>query len=194
MKRQLEFVKFMRGDMMEKMDTNEIQASAPEQDIDTQAPVAPESAKAEEDTELQRRLSGLSRRLDEALKERARLETELRALREEAEKSKLERMSDIERLTYERNKLEAELREAREAARRERLRAMYPAAASLFGDDPLPSEERLKVLEEKIRERGQSSHVEENNPMRQVTQKSWEEEVAEANRAFLARMGLSASD
>jgi predicted nuclease with TOPRIM domain len=151
-----------------------------------------ESALSQVD-ELKSRLAGLQRKLDSVLKERAKLVADLESYRSEAEKARLEKMSDLERLEYEKSKLAEELRVAKEEARRERLARRFPNAVALFDPgDPLPSESRLATIEKKLTAQQsvatESAGTEEaNNPMRQLTPE--EEDRRALNQAFLGLFG-----
>jgi chromosome segregation ATPase len=138
----------------------------------SEAPVTPEAPTtdfAAEATEYKNRFAGSQRKLTETLAEKARLEAEAESLRQwKAEKEKAD-MSEVERLQAERDEARAEAEAARSEAQRATLARTYPLAVEFYGDDALPSEERLAALNERLAKTGEETEAPEppidpNNP------------------------------
>jgi predicted nuclease with TOPRIM domain len=176
----------------EEMTVEEQEMATEEQPIPSQ--VNPEELLAQLN-DFRARFSGSQRKLDEVLREKARLEAELSKIRAKLEEDEKAKMSELERERYEKSKLESELSSIREELRRERLTRKFPRAAELFGPgDVLPSEERLAEIESKLASltggEGAAGRVDANNPMRNVG-RSDEEERATLNAMFRSLFGLN---
>lgn len=106
---------------------------------------------------LQKRYAGTHRALTDAQKKAEAAEaarTALAAQVDELSRWKAEReqadMTEYERLQAQLKQRESDLAAAKAEAQRERLARRFPLATELLGDDPLPSEEKLAALEERL--------------------------------------------
>lgn len=125
----------------------------------TEAPTTDFEAQA---TEFKNRFAGSQKRLTDEMKARQKAEDELEALRGwKAEKERAD-MTEVERLKAEAEDARREAAEARSEAQREKLARKFPLAVEFYGDDALPSEERLAALNERLAGGGEET---EPDPM-----------------------------
>ena len=158
------------------------------------APVTPEAPTtdfAAEATEFKNRFAGSQRKLTETLAEKARLEAEAESLRKWKADKEMADMSEVERLQAERDQARAEADQARSEAQRERLARKFPLAVDFYGDDALPSEERLAALNERLAGDGEETEVAEppidpNNPRKAAPEQP--NEMDAANRWLLSTL------
>ena len=113
----------------------------------SEAPATDFEAKA---TEMSNRFAGSQRKLTETLAEKAKLAEEIEALRKYKAEQERADMTEVDRYKAEAEEARNEAAQARSEAQREKLARKYPLAVELFGDDALPSEERLATLNEKL--------------------------------------------
>jgi hypothetical protein len=138
--------------------------------VEAEAPATPS---VDELATLKKRLAGK----DQAYTKLKAEADAIKAEREALSKWKAEReeadLTEVEKL--QRRLAEAEQAAADAAARAERVRltATYPLAVDLFGDDPLPSEERLSALQQRLanaattgEEEAPEPRIDANNPRR----------------------------
>lgn len=118
--------------------------------VESPEPIAPTTPDPEELTTLKKRLSGKDQALTKTKAEYEAAKAELEALRRwKAEKEDAD-LSEVEKLQKRLAEKEAEAAEARAEANRIRLASTYPLAIDFYGDDPLPSEERLAALQKRL--------------------------------------------
>lgn len=126
-------------------------AVADEAESPTEATEAPEATPASDElATLKKRLAGKDQALTRTAQERDALKAEREALvkwkaeREEAD------LTEVEKLQRRLAEFEERATKAEQAAERVRLASTYPLAVEAFGDDPLPSEDRLAVIQERL--------------------------------------------
>jgi hypothetical protein len=111
----------------------------------------PEATPATDElTTIKNRLAGKDKALTRIQQERDAAKAELDALRQwKAEKEEAS-LTELEKLTKRLADAEREKAEAIASAERIRLEKSYPDAVSFYGDDPLPNEDRLQALQERL--------------------------------------------
>lgn len=139
-----------------------------------EAEEAPTTPSPDELATLKKRLAGKDQAYTKLKAEADALKAEHESLSKWKAEKEYSDLSEIEKL--QRKAVEAEERAAAAEARAERIRlnATYPLAVELFGDDPLPSEERLAALQQRLGsasatgEEGEPepTHIDPNNPRR----------------------------
>lgn len=123
---------------------------APSQEVEGTEPDAPATDPVAEATEYKNRFAGSQRKLTETLNAKKALEQEIESLRQFKAQAERASMTEVERLKAEAEDARREAAAARAEAQRERLARTYPLAVEFYGDDPLPSEEKLATLNEKL--------------------------------------------
>lgn len=118
------------------------------------SPAVPETAEATPSSEdiatLKKRLAGKDQALTRTQAERDALKAEREALSKwKAEREEAD-LSEVEKLQRRLAEFEQRAAEAEARAERIRLASDYPLAVEAFGDDPLPSEERLAALQQRL--------------------------------------------
>ena len=121
-------------------------------------------------TEYKNRFAGSQKRLTEEMTARKAADAEIESLRAwKADKEKAD-MTEVERLQAERDEARNEAEQARSEAQREKLARKFPLAVEFYGEDALPSEERLAALNEMLAvgadESGQEPVIDPNHPRR----------------------------
>lgn len=123
---------------------------SPEAGVEESQAEAVATPEPDELTTLKKRLSGKDQAFTALKKESEATKAELEALRRwKAEKEEGD-LTEVEKLTRRLAEKEAEAAEARAEANRIRLASTYPLAIDFYGDDPLPSEERLAALQKRL--------------------------------------------
>ena len=134
---------------------------------------SPATPSAEDVATLKKRLAGKDQALTRAQQERDALKAEREALSKwKAEREEAD-LTEVERLQKRLAEFEQRASEAEARAERVRLASTYPLAVEAFGDDPLPSEERLATLQARLAaasatggDEEQEPHVDPNRPRR----------------------------
>lgn len=124
-----------------------VDGEATESPEPTEEPTTPP---AEDVATIKKRLAGKDQALTRITKERDDAATELATLRKwKAEREEAD-MSEVDKLARRLAEAEARAAQAEASAERVRLERLYPDAVGLFGDDPLPNEDRLSALQERL--------------------------------------------
>ena len=113
---------------------------------------------------LKKRLAGKDQALTRTQQERDALKAEREALvRWKAEREEAD-LSEVEKLQRRLAEYETRAAEAEAKAERVRLERLYPLAVDAFGEDPLPSEDRLEALQERLASAASAPAGDEEEP------------------------------
>lgn len=124
-----------------------VDGEATESPEPTEEPTTPP---AEDVATIKKRLAGKDQALTRITQERDAAASELATLRKwKAEREEAD-MSEVDKLARRLAEAEARAAQAEANAERVRLERLYPDAVGLFGDDPLPTEDRLSALQERL--------------------------------------------
>lgn len=125
------------------------EASESLEDVANEA--APEATPASDDAAtLKKRLAGKDQALTRIQQERDALKAERDAMaRWKAEREEAD-LTEVEKLQKRLAEYEERATAAEQRAERIRLEKSYPLAVEFYGDDPLPSEERLEALQQRL--------------------------------------------
>lgn len=125
------------------------------EEIESQEEVATEAtAEATPSTDdvatIKKRLAGKDQALTRVQQERDALKAERDAIaRWKAEREEAD-LTEVEKLQKRLAEYEERATAAEQRAERIRLEKSYPLAVEFYGDDPLPSEERLEALQQRL--------------------------------------------
>lgn len=158
----------------------------------------PTTPPTEDVATLKKRLAGKDQALTRIQQERDRLKAEADALaRWKAEREEAS-LTEVEKLQKRLAEFEERATAAERLAERIRLEKSYPLAVDLFGDDPLPSEERLAALQDRLAatvatgdDEAPEPRIDPNRPRRPVggSGKPLTDKSAAELEADLAEMG-----
>lgn len=131
-----------------------------------------EQAPAIDEATWKRRIAGKDQALTAAQRERDQARHEAEELRKWKAQRESADMTELERIQLERDEARKEAEAAKAEARRAVLAARYPLAVGLYAaDDPLPTEETLASLQERLAampkdEPEPEPRIDPNNPPR----------------------------
>lgn len=162
------------------------------QETTEETPESTATPEGEDAATLKRRLAGKDQALTKTQKERDALKAQF----DEVQKRLLEReqadMSEVDRLKLERDQAKDDAAAARAEATKARLARDFPLAVEFYGDEPLPSEERLSSLEKRLAAKSEDEtedepRIDPNRPRRTTAPTSPREMSAEDLEKQLAR-------
>lgn len=113
---------------------------------------------------VKKRLAGKDQALTRIQQERDALKAERDALSAWKAQQEEASLTELEKLQRRLAEVESAKAEAEARAERIRLEKSYPLAIELFGDDPLPSEERLEALEQRLASASATGDDEDSEP------------------------------
>lgn len=162
-------------------DGTEVPSSEP---TEAPAPEAPATDFQAQATEFKNRFAGSQRKLTETQQERDAAIAEAAELRRWKAEQERASMTELERLQAERDEAKSDAAAARAEAARERLARKFPLAVEFYGDEPLPSEEKLAALQERLDggEPEPEPMIDPNNPRKDTTPPPPADPLASADR------------
>lgn len=115
-----------------------------------EAPEAEATPSADELATLKKRLAGKDQAYSALKKQFDAIAAEKDGLSKWKAEKEYSDLSEVEKLQRSLADAESRIAAAEQRAERARLASTYPLAVEMFGDDPLPSEERLAALQQRL--------------------------------------------